>query len=278
MYNDKKAKKILFDTYWSRGGWNNERYTRPEEFEYAKSKGWMFDPLTISHDDAIKRIIQIRETIATKQLVMAFLSSLSTRRLELRSAIASYHIAKKIVEHTYTPCISGHSYENNEIVKDHYSCLICREIQPIPMFSYENYSNIDLNVMNFERIKWGGLRLGDLMYTLFDLEQFVKEEVNEPKTEDIEIFNNILQQALSCNAGDFPSVLRKKIKGIENFKTNKSEIDAIIEVLACIGVLEPKSYDRATSSKNEWTYIEYWRGEDGYNAANVLKYFGEYLK
>lgn len=44
---DKKAKKILFSTYWSSNGWKmeNERYTSPEDFAYAKEKGLMFEPI-----------------------------------------------------------------------------------------------------------------------------------------------------------------------------------------------------------------------------------------
>lgn len=36
---DKKAKKILFDRYWA-SGWKpqNEIYTSPEDFAYAKEK------------------------------------------------------------------------------------------------------------------------------------------------------------------------------------------------------------------------------------------------
>jgi len=47
---DKKAKKILFSTYW-KNGWldGDDSYTSPEEFEYAKSRGLMFDSFTISH-------------------------------------------------------------------------------------------------------------------------------------------------------------------------------------------------------------------------------------
>lgn len=68
------------------------------------------------------------------------------------------------------------------------------------MIGRESYKNEDLNVLNFERIKWGGLRHGDLLYTLFDLEQFTKEEIPEPVTDDIEIlaFIGVLTPK-SCN-------------------------------------------------------------------------------
>lgn len=107
-----------------------------------------------------------------------------------------------------------------------------------------------MNVLNFEQIKWGGVRHGKLLYTLFDLEQFMKEKIPEPTSEDAEI-----------------SLL----------KANKAERDVIIEILACIGVLAPKSYDRPEAAKHDWTYATYWRGEDGYDSILVDKYFGKYL-
>ena len=89
---DKRAKKILFNTYWSKNGWkeNTEQYPSSEDFIYAKEKGLMFDPFSISHDDCVKKIVQLGKTITTDQVAKAFLSSLSTRRLDWRSAIASY--------------------------------------------------------------------------------------------------------------------------------------------------------------------------------------------
>ena len=98
---DKKAKRILFKTYWSSKGWKDEHVTAPDDFLYAKEKGLMFEPLTISHDDCINQIIEIVNSISSEQVVKAFLSSLSTRRLDWRSGIASYYIAKLITPLIY---------------------------------------------------------------------------------------------------------------------------------------------------------------------------------
>lgn len=40
---DKKAKDILFKTYWSSAGWKDDKFTAPDDFAYAKEKGLMFD-------------------------------------------------------------------------------------------------------------------------------------------------------------------------------------------------------------------------------------------
>ncbi len=275
---DNKAKKILFNTYWSSKGWkmDNERYTSPEDFAYAKEKGLMFEPITISHDECIKKIIEIANTITMEQVMKAFLCSLSARRLDWRSVVSSYYIAKLLTEHKYTPVESGHFYQDGKVVHTSYTCGICCDIQ-YGVVGQEWYENEDLNVLNFERIKWGGVRHGDLLYTLFDLEQFVKEEIPEPTGEDAQIFKEILKAIESCEPEDYPGALRNKLAEIPILKSNKNERDVLIEILACIGVLAPKSYDRPEAGKHDWCYAAYWRGEDGYDSSLVDKYFQKYL-
>lgn len=274
---DKKAKDILFRTYW-KNGWINDknRKTSPTDFLYAKEQGLMFDPLTISHDDCVKRAVEIANRITVEEVAKAFLSSLSTRRLDWRSGIGSYFIAKLFTPHKYTSVVSGYSYENGKVVHTAYTCGVCRDLK-YGVRGSKSYEDEDLNVLNFERIKWGGVRHGDLIYTFFDLEQFAKEHIPEPTREDIEIFRGILDMAGSCKQGDYPSVLRDKLKDVPKLKSSKDERDIILEILACIEILKPASYDRPTSSKNDWTYVEFWRGEDGYNQEAVDKYFGKYL-
>ncbi len=275
---DKKAKKILFNTYWSGKGWKDwaERYTSPTDFEYAKEKGLMFEPITISHDECVKRIVKLAENITMEQVTKGFLSSLSTRRLDWRSAISSYYIANLFTEHKYTPVESGRFYKGDAVVHISHTCGVCKNLK-YGVVGKENYESEDLNVLNFERIKWGGVRHGELLYTLFDLEQFTKEEIPEPSNSDAEIFKETLKAVESCNPGDYPGALRKRLAEVSLLKANKAERDVIIEILACIGVLAPKSCNRQESGKHDWTFATYWRGEDGYNKDVVEKYFGKYI-
>lgn len=274
---DKKAKDILFKTYWSSAGWRRDRVTAPEDFLYAKEKGLMFDPLTISHDDCVDRIIEIVNTITPEQVARSFLSSLSTRRLDWRSGIGSYYIAKLFIPHKYMPIESGHFYKDGKLAATSYTCKICQNLK-YGVIGWERYVNEDLNVLNFERIKWGGVRHGELLYTLFDLEQFIKEQIPDPTEMDIEIFKGMLNAINSCNPGDYPGTLRDKLGDIPGFKSNKNERFVIIEILACIEVLKPLSYNRLVKGRYDWTYATYWRGEDGYNAESVERYFGKFLK
>lgn len=277
LHMDKKAKQILFQTYWKNGWIDDEDIkTNPADFAYAKEKGLMFDSLTISHDDCVKKVIELANTIKVEEAAKAFISSLSTRRLDWRSGIGSYFIAQLFTLHKYSPAVSGHSYEDDEIVSTSYTCGICRDLK-YGVIGDDFYKNQDLNVLNFERIKWGGVRHGDLIYTLFDLELFAKEQITEPTKDDIEIFKAILRAIDSCEKGDYPSVLRDKLRDVPNLKSSKNERDVIIEILACIDVLKPASYNRPTRSKHDWVYVEFWRGEDKYNQEAVDKYFGKYL-
>jgi hypothetical protein len=196
--------------------------------------------------------------------------------LEWRSGIASWYAAQQIQPHTYTPVAYGYSYENGVIVHTAYHCGVCDDTM-YGMTGDKMYTNEDLNVLNFERIKWGGIRLGCLIYTLFDLEQFQKEEVPEPTEEDITLFRAILRVAETSELGDYPSALRKRLADVPGLRTTKNEIDRLMEILACIGVLKPASYERPSRGKHDWTYMEFWRGEDKYDKTAVEQYFGEYL-
>ena len=105
---DKKAKQILFNTYWSTKGWKSEKFTDPQDFEYAKKMGLMFDKLSISHDDCVKRIIKAANGISKEQIAQAFLSSLSLHKLEWRSGIASYNAAKSIYKQEFQELLIAH--------------------------------------------------------------------------------------------------------------------------------------------------------------------------
>ena len=273
---DAKAKKILFKTYWSSKGWTDKDYRSisEEDFDYAKSKGVMFEPISISHNDCVEEITKIRDRISIYDICKAFLSSLSTRRLDLRSSIASYYIAQSIPLHKYTPAESGHFYENTEITHATHTCAICRDAK-YGIIGNEEYTNDDLNVLNFERLKWGGVRHGEILYTYFDLNRFAEEDISEPTTDDCILLKKILDAIASSNTTDYPGALAGRLKDI--LPSNRDECKMLVEILACIGILEVKSYDRPLKGKSDWVYATYWRGEDKYNTEVVDKYFGIYL-
>ena len=88
---DKRALKILFDTYWSSNGWvRGERRLGADDFAYAKSRRVMFDPIRPTHGEAISRLHSVIHRLEPRQVADGFLASLSTRRLDWRSALGSY--------------------------------------------------------------------------------------------------------------------------------------------------------------------------------------------
>ena len=69
---DKKAKSILFKTYWSAKGWNRTPETVPEDFEYAKSKGLMFDPASYSIPEVKALLSDLVATIPPDEIIKVF--------------------------------------------------------------------------------------------------------------------------------------------------------------------------------------------------------------
>jgi hypothetical protein len=271
---DIKAKKILFNKYW-KNGWIDEerRNISADDFKYAKSMGLMFDPVSITHDECIDRILDIVSGMDTDMPAKAFLCSLSSRRLDWRSGIASYYIAKQITKHKYSKAESGYSQEKDEKIYS-YTCGICRD-QMYGMIGDDIYKKADLNVLNFERIKWGGVRHGDLLYTMFDLERLSSDEIPEPEDEDFDIFRSVLSVIDDCSDNDGPRQLEKKLVMV--LKSDKNERDSLIEILACIDIIKPKSTSRKGSMKSDRTFCEFWKGKDGYNKDSVNNIFGKYI-
>jgi hypothetical protein len=246
---DKKAKSILFKTYWSAQGWKKEYSTEQKDLEYAKSKGLMFDPITITLEELKAELNSLINRIDNKKIVDGFISSLTNKRLDWRSALASYFNAKLILEG---------KREVSDFVKTN------------------KFENEDINILNFERLKWGGVRYSRLIYNYVDLKIFEKEEISKPTKEDIDIFNSILNSIDDLNNGEYPGKLRDNLKDI--VKGNKYERMNILEILGCCEILNPKSYDRATTGRHDWEFMEYWRGGDGFDNDIIKEYFGNYLK
>src|SRR5882672_8629904 len=112
MSRDKKAIQILLDTYWSPKGWKRDRTIDSADFEHARQAGYMFDPVTVTHDDIIARLLTIRNRVRGEQVTDSFLASLSTRRLELRSALGSFSLAadfpdRRLLDKARGPLPSG---------------------------------------------------------------------------------------------------------------------------------------------------------------------------
>jgi hypothetical protein len=261
---DEKAVKILFNAFWSSSGWT-KRQPSPEDFAYAKSKGVMFDARTINHDEAVQSAKAMSQEIGHKFVADAFVASLSNRKLFYRSALGSFATSHLLPTHTYTEGRFSHV------------CGICGD--------YLEHKNEDLNVLNFERIKWGGVRHLKPYYAWFDLAEFRKLPKIQSTSTDKEILKRLLDVAASQTADARPNDLEKLISGL--FPSSKDERRNVLQILGYCGVLQPKSQPTFLDSyanmdnraqpdehKNDWSFPTlWWRGSDGVNEKAVEFYF-----
>ena len=86
-----------------------------------------------------------RESLNKGACGEGILHSLSTRKVHLRSALSSWALTHNLPMHTY--------HERPVALASYSGCGYCNEQK---IMSNEAYENEDLNVLNFERIKWGG--------------------------------------------------------------------------------------------------------------------------
>ncbi len=258
---DNKAKQILYRYYW-KNGWvdENERFITEEDYNYACEKGTMFKigVENINHYDCICKIKKLVNQFSKQSIIDMFVSSLSTRNVYNRSILSSYLQGENLIIHDFT--------------SDNFYCKICENLGLSSTFNIE----IDRNVMNFEKSKWGGVRLNNVEYILFDLEQCQNIVTTKPTDEDIKILNNIFNCISKCKENDGPRQLKKHLK--EVLPSSKDERDVLIEIFSAINIIKPKR-ERPTRGKgSDFGYVEDWRGEDGYdiNIAKVL--FKEYFQ
>ncbi|QDV85011.1 hypothetical protein [Planctomycetes bacterium TBK1r] len=261
----KAALKTLFSTYWCSAGWvpQSERHIEPDAFAHAKAAGVMFDPLFVSHDELVERGRKLSVSIAKSRVVDAFLASLSTRCLELRSALSSWAYLRHFPAHSHTG--AG-------------MCDVCGSYN-MPE------KGQDLNVLNFERFKWGGCRHDDLMFAVFNLERFTDIERLTPTAEDHELFEQCIAAIRSVPAETTAANLHKAIP--KAVRSNKDERDVLLDILGIAGVLQTESHNGYLNRFVEYRdrqlpaqrFVDrrypfcWWRGSDGVNSATLLELF-----
>jgi len=243
---DKKAKDILFKTFW-KNGWIDARDIRitDEDFDYAKSKGLMFDPIEFTANEFKDVCEKLMANISVKSLSAAFLAGFSKNNAFLRSALASYVNLKDALA-----------------VKK--NTKLFRKIS----------KKEDLNILNFERLKWGGVRHRDVLYNYLDLKLFLSEEVATPDDKDVILFKNILNTIQSAQKKDTARNLSDNLKNV--WPVSKEERDGLLEVLGCCGILETLDFERPEPARHDWDFVTFWRGEDKFNKQKIAEYFGEY--
>jgi hypothetical protein len=261
---DQRAIKILMDSYWTSAGWRDAPITSPEDLAYAKNAGVMFDAIRVSHAEIVRRALDVRDRVDPQAVATAFLASLSTRRLELRSALGSYAVLRYFPEHQLDPATKR--------------CPICGAWD-------DPTDDHDLSMLNFERFKWGGVRHSEPLYGAFDLDEFLRIEPVIPKEADLDILQNVLKTAAQAA----PKTTARQLQGLLRniLPSEREEREILITILGYTGILaapeHPGFHDRfIPADKRELpprfsaanTYPAcWWRGEYGINREAVRNWF-----
>lgn len=107
-------------------------------------------PRALNHDGWVAAARAAVDEVTPEEVGEAFVATLNSRRLDLRSALGSYAVARHLPVHAFSASQSRR-------------CAVCGPPE---------FREADLNLLNFERFKWGGVRHDAVEYVAFDLEQF----------------------------------------------------------------------------------------------------------
>lgn len=266
---DKRAAKILRDTYWSPEGWKPEskRGVSAEDFDYAKAKGVMFEPVHLNHEQAISVVRELVVRLDRRTVVDAFLSSLSTRRLDWRSALGSYSVFQHLVPHE-PKVVAGR-------------CEVCG--------FYVKATEQNFNVLNFERTKWGGVRHAHLAYAAMDLGLFLNRPAPPPTSDDVTIFQAMVEAVRNVESDVTAATLQSRLP--KTLRSNKAERDVVVAILGYCDVLARPPHSGFSNAfipascralpPHRFVDMAYpacwWNGEMGINETALKEYFGHLL-
>ena len=268
---DPKALAILTATFWTARGWRETPSTPPDDLAYARAKGLMFDPgaVVIGHDAVVARARSACAAVTRAQVSAAFVASLGSRRLDWRSALGSWMFGQWLAPHPIDPWGRGGP------------CATCGA----PASSPEN-----LDILSFERHRWGGVRHDAPMYIALDLERFALGAAPTPTEADVDVLRAILAAARSLPKSARRPQLVKALAPL--LRSNAAERDTLVALLGYGGVLHDPAHpgfvasgmtsqlrDRARApGGGDAAYpIDHWRGAHGVDEANARHLFAEWL-
>jgi hypothetical protein len=167
------------------------------------------------HDRWVHRARVVAWRLELADISDAFLASLTSRRLDLRSALSSFVLARGLPKHRFKA-------QRNSAR----SCAVCNQ---------ESKSTTNLNVLNFERFKWGGVRKLKLSYVAFDLEQFENAPKIVPTDDDRKLWKSVVQTIQSMAPTTSAASLASSLGVLPG---NKDERSSLIGTLGIVSVLE----------------------------------------
>jgi hypothetical protein len=274
---DRRALGILKSTFWTSSGWRPKpQMPAPKDFEYARTAGLMFEPIELDHDAVVLRLQTSVRRTSLEEVVEAFVSSLSSARLDLRSALSSYVVGRAVPLHTF--------HQNPRASFP--ICSICGVVTFIR-------KPADWNRFSFERHRWGGVWIFDPYYISFDLEQFAAGDHPNATDEDWQVMRDLLDGIRRSSTSDSnmrPGALADSLKP-HLPKSNRSQRRHLVMTLCAIGILRPRDYPTFRNGwidfvsrrdppewKSDWPYPSgFWRGADGIDLSAVREFFPRLL-
>ncbi|MFC4063462.1 hypothetical protein [Actinoplanes subglobosus] len=249
----------LMETYWGPHGWRTpSRLPDTPAVQRAISAGVMFEePWTTNHDDLVERARRAAAVISLDEAGDAFLASLTSRRLDLRSALGSYAVARLLPSHAF------------EELPGSGMCLTCG-LRP-------GEQTVDVNILSFERFKWGGVRRDDIGYVAFDLEQFARAPRLTPTGADIDISRRLIEVLRNSDRKATSTSILPELRMVPG---NKDERGTLLEILGVCGIVETpdhrgyaQSYVPAGQRAQRPVDTAYpacwWTSEHGVNTDNL---------
>jgi hypothetical protein len=253
------ALRPLMETFWCAQGWRRERaWPDADVMEQAVRAGFMFaDPLHRDHDGWVSAARDACREVSPGEVAGAFLASLTTRRLDLRSALGTYAVARHLPEHPFATQAGD------------YQCVVCG-------LSRNDDEPDDANVLSFERFKWGGVRRTSIIYIAFDLEQFARAPRLTPTPADIAVGQQVIDQLRALPPD---TTAAQAVPCLKMIRGNKAERDILIDILGVCGILQtPQHHGYARSfirsADRDWPPQRYvfgsyptcwWKAADGIN-------------
>lgn len=255
----------LVARHWGSSGWRTPRGVPPQELVDA---GLQFvDQPTRSHDEWVDVARAVVSATSRRAVVAAFVASLGSGRLDVRSALGSFAVLQHLQPHPLVPEAGGW-------------CRVCGLHEEVPS---------DPNVLSFERIKWAGVRREDVVYCTVDLELFAAApdplaSFDEGGTALRVMLDDLRARPDDARPGHVARTLPAVVRGAAAGR------EAVVEVLGVTGVLRTPDHPSFRScfvpaderqdrpGRSELAYpARWWRGSSGLDEEAVGDWFADVL-
>ena len=274
---DQRAAQTLEDIFW-KGGWlpaRDRRLPEGDALDQARAAGYVLGPRSMDHDELVESIVALAAVTDVAEAAASFLASLSTRWLLLRPFLTATVVGRALPRHAFEPSGSrpAGTYDGGGVGM----CAVCGEPS--------GAQQIDRNLLNFERLRWGGVRHLRLASVWFALDRFAVEGGARPTEDDRALAESVWG---ALRTGSPTATLTQSERALACLPSNKDERLVVLEQLSVAGVLvDPahpgfldrfvRAHDRALPHRRflDRGYPgEWWHGAHGVQEPARQQLFG----